>query len=176
LLTLSKSGKIFQIMLFNLKKINYKMLTTTKISARCECGALTLDIKDTPVVQLVCHCSDCRAFSGMPYTEAAFFKAEACSVHGQAVALEIVGSTGMNKTHYSCPLCETPLFVKVAALNGAWAVVASRLLPFKFEPDAHVWTSQKVDDVTITADITQSLKMPTNEIAKTMISSFWGKK
>jgi hypothetical protein len=145
--TLSKSGKLFQIMLFNLKRINRKMLTTTKISARCECGALTLDIKDTPVVQLVCHCSDCRAFSGMPYTEA----------------------------HYSCPLCETPLFVKVAALNGAWAVVASRLLPFTFEPNAHVWTSQKGDDVTIPAGITQSLKMPTNELAKAMISSFWGK-
>ena len=152
------------------------MTAATKTSARCECGALTLHVKGAPVVQLVCHCSDCREFSGMPYVEAAFFQSDQCSVHGQADATTMKGGTGFDKTHYSCASCQTPLYVTVAALNGALAVMASRILPLKFEPQVHIWTSEKADGVTIPAGITQSSVAPPKEITDTMVSSFWGKK
>ena len=152
------------------------MTITPKISARCECGALALDIEGAPVVQLVCHCSDCRAFSGMPYVEAAFFQPGGCIVHGQTSSSTMGGGTGFDKTHYSCASCKTPLYVTVAALNGAWAVIANRLSPFEFEPQAHIWTSEKADDVTIPEGITQSSGAPPKEIADVMVSSFWGKK
>jgi len=152
------------------------MTGTTNTSARCECGALALHIKGAPVVQLVCHCSDCRAFSGMPYIELAFFQPDGLSVHGQASSTTLKGGTGFDKIHYSCASCQTPLYVTVAALNGASAVMANRLSPFKFEPQAHICTSEKANDVTIPAGITQSSGAPPKEIADTMVSSFWGRK
>jgi len=112
----------------------------------------------------------------MPYIELAFFQPGGCSVHGKANSTTMRGGTGFDKTHYSCAFCKTPLCVTVAALNGAWAVMANRLSPFNFEPQAHIWTSEKSDDVTIPAGITQSSEAPPKEIAVTMVSSFWGTK
>lgn len=152
------------------------MTGTTKTSAQCECGALALQIKGAPVVQLVCHCSDCKAVSGMPYVEAAFFRPDGCRVHGQANSTTMKGGTGFDKTQYSCASCQTPLYATIAALNGAWAVMANRLSPFKFEPQVHIWTSEKADGVTIPSGITQSPGAPPKEIADTMVSSFWGTK
>ncbi|MEH6592280.1 MAG: GFA family protein [Halioglobus sp.] len=150
------------------------MTGTMEISARCECGALTLQIKGEPVVQLVCHCKDCRVFSGMPYIEAAFFQPDGISVRGQASSTTMKGGTGFGKTHYSCASCQTPLYVTVAALNGAAAVMANRLTPFKFEPQVHIWTSEKAHGVTIPEGITQSSGPPPKAIADTMVSKFWG--
>lgn len=152
------------------------MTGTTMTSAHCQCGALTLHITDVPVVQLVCHCSDCRNLSGMPYVEAAFFKSEACSADGQADTTTVKGRTGSDKTYYSCATCKTPLYVRVAALNGARAVMADRLSPFTFKPQAHIWTSEKADDVQIPTGVAQTLVGPPQEIVDVMVSGFWGKK
>ena len=152
------------------------MTAITQISAYCECGALALHINEKPVVQLVCHCSDCRAFSGLPYTELVFFKPKGCSVHGQTDMTVMKGDTGFDKIHYSCLSCQTPLYVTIAALNGATAVVAKRLSSFTFEPQAHIWTSKKLNSVTIPTGMIQSLERPPKEIAKNMVSMFWGKK
>jgi|TARA_B110000091_G_scaffold206888_1_gene244339 hypothetical protein len=151
-------------------------MTTTKTSIYCECGALALHINEKPVVELVCHCSDCRHFSGLPYTELAFFKPEACSVDGQTHMTVIKGDSGFDKTHYSCLSCQTALYVKIAALNGATAIVANRLSSFTFKPQAHIWTSKKLNSVTIPTGMIQSLGRPPKEIAKIMVSMFWDKK
>jgi len=152
-----------------------RMTEAKNISAHCECGALALTIEATPVAQLVCHCKDCRDFSGLPYVGAAFFKADVCSAAGQVNTTTMQGATGSDKTLYSCATCKTPLYVRVAALNGAWAVMASRIASFKFEPQAHIWTSEKADGVLIPAGIAQTPSMPPKEIVDTMVSSFWGK-
>ncbi|WP_138440472.1 GFA family protein [Marinobacter alexandrii] len=152
------------------------MTETTTTSAHCQCGALKLRITDVPVVQLVCHCSDCRNLSGMPYVEAAFFKSDACSADGKVDATTVKGSTGSDKTYYSCAVCKTPLYVRVTALNGAWAVMADRLSPFTFKPQAHIWTSQKADDVQIPTGITQTPERPPKELVDVMVSGFWGRK
>ena len=152
------------------------MTEATTMSAHCQCGALALHIEGAPVAHLVCHCSDCRNFSGMSYVEAAFFKPDACSADGQVDSMTMKGGTGSEKTHYSCALCKTPLYVRVAALNGAWAVMANRLSSFKFEPQAHIWTSEKADDVLIPTGIVQTTERPPKEIVDVMVSSFWGGK
>ena len=152
------------------------MTEVTKTSACCECGALRLHIEGAPVVQLVCHCNDCRAFSGMPYIEAAFFEPYACSADGQVDSVTLKGGTGSDKTHYSCAICKTPLYVRVSALNGAWAVMAKRISSLTFEPQAHIWTSEKMDNVVIPAGISQTSERPPKDIVDTMVSIFWGEK
>ena len=147
-----------------------------KTTAHCDCGALALTIEGTPVVQLVCHCNDCKAFWGTPYVEAVFFKPDACCSDGQVDSTTMKGGTGSDKTHFACGICKTPLYIRVAALNGAWAVAANRLAPFKFQPQAHIWTSEKADDVVIPEGITQTSGRPPEEIVDIMVSSFWGEK
>lgn len=148
---------------------------TAKASASCECGAVTIHIDGPPVVQLVCHCRDCRDFSGMACVEAAFFMNADCSVTGELESVTIAGGTGFEKTHYSCANCKAPLYVSVGALNGAWAVMAERISPFTFEAMAHIWTSEAVENVAIPAGLPHSPQAPPKEIVDAMVSSFWGK-
>lgn len=150
------------------------MTEITMTSSHCECGALELHVKHAPVVQLVCHCSDCRSFSGMPYSDLAFFQSDGCSVHGEVSSTTMKGGTGIDKSYHSCTSCKTPLYGTVGALNGAWVILANRLFPFKFEPQAHIWTSEKTDDAMIPAGIAQSAIGVPTDIKEVMLASFWG--
>ena len=142
-------------------------------SARCECGAFELNIQGPPVVQLVCHCSDCQAFTAMPFSDIVFFKPDQCHVHGQTDTMTIKGNSGFDKTHYSCASCQTPIYVTLAVLNGAVAVIASQLSGFTFEPEAHIWTSEKADNVTIPVEAIQSSGLPPKAMADAMVATFW---
>jgi hypothetical protein len=112
----------------------------------------------------------------MPYTALAFFQPDRCSAHGQNYSTVMKGGTGSDKTHHSCASCQTPLYVTVAALNGALAVIAKQISTFKFEPQVHIWTSEKAVGVTIPPGVTQSSGVPPKQIAGKMVSSFWGGK
>jgi hypothetical protein len=149
------------------------MTEVQNLSARCGCGALELTIHGAPVVQLVCHCSDCQAFTAMPFSNIVFFKPDQCHVNGQATTSTFKGNSGFDKTHYACASCQTPVYVAVAVLNGAVAVIASQLLGFTFEPEAHIWTSEKADDVVIPAGALQSSRLPPKVLADSMVSAFW---
>ena len=151
------------------------MTETINISAHCDCGALSLYMHAKPIVQLVCHCNDCKEFSGLPYTNGAFFHPDGCRVEGEAQSTVVQGGTGFDKVHYSCASCHAPMYVTVAALNGATAIEASRLSPFTFEAQAHIWTEEKADDVVIPAEITQTTDGPPKEIVDIMVASFWAK-
>jgi len=85
------------------------------------------------------------------------------------------GGTGFEKTYYSCASCQTQLYATVSALNGAVGIMVNRISPFTFEPELHIWTSEKAEAVTIPADMIQSPVGPPKEIADAMVSSFWGK-
>ena len=149
------------------------MTKAQNLSAGCECGALELNIQGPPVVQLVCHCSDCRAFTSMPFSNIVFFKPDQCHVDGQVTTTTIKGNSGFDKTHYACASCQAPVYVGVAVLNDAVAVIASQLSGFTFEPEAHIWTSEKADNVTIPAGAIQSPELPPKALADTMVSAFW---
>ena len=110
----------------------------------------------------------------MPYVELAFFKPDVSCSTGEIHSTTVKGGSGHDKTQCSCAICSTPLYIEVAALNGAWAVAANRISSFEFEPQAHIWTSAKLDDVLIPAGITQAPERPPKEILDIMVSNFLG--
>lgn len=147
-----------------------------KISAECACGQLSLEVETAPVAQLVCHCSDCRKATGLPCVEIAFFEPIGCKAHGQSNKLTMKGGSGIDKTYYSCRECGNTLYATVGALNGAWAVIPSRLSPFVLEPHLHIWTSEKADGVEIPLSATQTLKGVPESVRDLFISTFFGKR
>lgn len=148
----------------------------TKISAKCECGQLSLKIETSPVAQLVCHCSDCRSVTGLPYIEIAFFAPSGCEARGQSHPTTMKGGSGNDKTYFSCRECGTALYATVGALDGAWAVIASRLSPFKKESQLHIWTSERASGVDIPPSATQAPKGPPESVRNILRSSFLGKR
>ncbi len=150
------------------------MTDNTKLSARCECGQLSLALATSPVAQLVCHCSDCRSVTGLPWIEIAFFAPSGCEAHGQSRPLTMKGGSGKDKTYFSCCECGTVLYATVGALNDAWAVMASRLSPFKVETHTHIWTSEKASGVDIPPSAIQAPKGPPESVRNIFRASFFG--
>jgi hypothetical protein len=146
------------------------------ISIQCRCGELSLQIKGLPVVQLVCHCNDCREATNLPSVGLVFFESTACTSEGNSTPSEMKGSSGYDKSYYSCASCGTLMYGRVKVLNNAWAVVADHMASFEFEPQAHIWTSEKITDVSIPESTLQSPTGPPDDIREVMISAFWGER
>ena len=142
-------------------------------TACCKCGELKVLISGSPVAQMVCHCRDCQRFTGLDCVEGVFFKSGDCQIHGQSEIDTAVGATGAKKLHHTCSACGDPVYVQVQALNNAVAIGADKLSPFEFVPEAHIWTSEKVSDSRIPADLPQSTDGPPPAIVARLIRDFW---
>jgi len=132
------------------------------VQASCDCGKLSITAKSRPVLQLVCHCNDCREATGKAFTEVAFFAPGGYEVHGLSRAESRAGGTGLGKVYYSCDECKAPLYATVNAVGGSAGVIASRLSPFTFRPMLHVWTSEKQPDTRLPLFAIKFSKAPPN--------------
>lgn len=47
------------------------------ITISCLCGAVTIELRSAPLVQLYCHCDDCQAVHGAAYVPAAIYARDA---------------------------------------------------------------------------------------------------
>ena len=103
------------------------------INVKCRCGAIELAISGDPVVQLYCHCDDCRAAHGAAYVAASIYPKPAVSVvRGEPTPMVVKTTQRM-----CCPKCGTPLFSEIdsAGLRG----VNAFLLPAgAFQAQMHV--------------------------------------
>ncbi len=144
-----------------------------KAVAHCACGELELQVSSPPIVQLTCHCRDCQAFSGRDFVDGAFFRKDSCRIRGKTASETLQGGTGADKLQHSCASCGEPLYVQVGALNGAIAILASRLSPFTFESEAHIWTSHSVDGTKIPEGVPQTSGPPPDDLVERMINGFW---
>lgn len=129
--------------------------------AQCQCGQLSVSFTQAPVAQLVCHCRDCQAISGLPYTNIAFFKTEEQCAQGQFDPIDMTGGSGKPKQYRRCSQCNGFLYATVDVLTGLLGVAADKLEPpFEFNPMAHVWTSEKAPEVEIPSGVFQFPKAP----------------
>ena len=114
-------------------------------SARCRCGSLHLSCNSPPVLQLVCHCTDCREVSGAPFSNFVFFRSRDAQVSGEALRREFVADSGDATVRECCAQCGDMLVDRTAGFPKVVGVVAERLEPpFDFTPNHHVWTDSKV--------------------------------
>ena len=122
----------------------------TTFHASCSCNQLSLQFSQAPRFQLVCHCNDCREITGEAYLSGAFFAAEPGAIQGESLVETGIGGSGKPRHNHRCKNCGDFIFAEIEALKGIIAVDGKRLkTPFRFEPQAHVWTSQKLPEVCI---------------------------
>jgi hypothetical protein len=118
--------------------------------ATCSCGSVKFESSRAPILQLTCHCQQCRSASKAPFTNFAFFKhAEALVVGGTAVQ-EFKADSGTNTSRESCAACGELIFDRTQAFPQIIGVVAERIKPpYTFEPRCHVWLESRVVETEI---------------------------
>lgn len=125
-------------------------------SASCDCGQLQFETQVEPVVQLVCHCQDCRQALQADFAEIVFFNLVSSRSTGESEANDFVALSGSTTTREFCHQCKTVMFDKSAGFPQLIGVMAAQMqAPFEFRPRCHVFVESKADHTEIDSAIRQ---------------------
>ncbi|WP_309664505.1 GFA family protein [Tabrizicola sp.] len=118
------------------------------IHATCACGAITSATTADPVVQIICHCSDCRDATGGDFVTGVFFKLADVTIKGSVTERAYTSARGNRTTRELCAACGTPMFDRSEGFAHLIGVFAERIaLPFKAEPKLEMWTASRLPHV-----------------------------
>jgi hypothetical protein len=113
------------------------------ISGRCLCGAVTYSADADPVVQGVCHCTDCQRQTGGPFSVLVGVPRGSLEVEGRTLAsFATIGEDHGGETLRSfCSACGSPVFSTSAAMPEIAFIKAGTLDDASWlEPAVEVWT------------------------------------
>lgn len=120
------------------------------ILASCNCGALKFKTTSEAVLQLVCHCADCRTATGDDFSTIVFFKNNKVEVVGEVRSLDFTSDNGNKTRRFACKKCDTMMLDKSTGFSSLIGVMAARLeTPFIAAPKIHVWVQSKLEHVKI---------------------------
>lgn len=120
----------------------------------CQCGEVRFKCTAAPVVHLCCHCSDCRQATGNPASNIAFFVEAFVERRGELDIAHFKAESGSETMRESCANCHTVMFDKSAGFSALIGVFTAQIeTPYLDAPSLHVWTSSKLSNVEIPADI-----------------------
>ncbi len=78
------------------------------ITGHCHCGAISFVAEGKPLYHALCHCADCRSWSGTPVSSWMAFKTDQLTITGQPVRYR----SSENATREFCGSCGTGLFYR----------------------------------------------------------------
>jgi hypothetical protein len=120
------------------------------VTARCSCGNFQFRSARAPILQLTCHCRQCRQVSGTASTNFAFFKLAEAELEGQTTVHSFVADSGCKTVRETCASCGEPLLDRTEGFPKIVGIVAERIQPpYRFEARCHVWVRSKSAEVTI---------------------------
>jgi hypothetical protein len=114
------------------------------ITGRCLCGSVTYSADAEPVVQAVCHCTDCQRQTGSPFSVIVGVPRAALNVEATTIAsYATTGEDHGGDTERSfCSACGSPVFSIAAVLPEMAFIKAGSLDDASWlEPAVEVWTS-----------------------------------
>src|SRR5688572_11016157 len=88
------------------------------ITGRCLCGSVTYSADAEPVVQAVCHCTDCQRQTGNPFSVIVGVPRAALDVEGSTLASFATKGEdhGEDTERNFCSACGSPVFSIAAVL------------------------------------------------------------
>jgi hypothetical protein len=117
-----------------------KTANPTVLTGRCGCGAVSFRVEGEPNWVAHCHCRDCRAQTGSPFTTYAGFPNERFAWTGERPKTH-ASSAGVRRSF--CPQCGTPmLFEGERWPDEVHIFVATLENPASLAPRGHVYFGQ----------------------------------
>lgn len=129
---------------------------TDPITASCTCGNVTFTASAPPVVQFLCHCTDCRAATGNSHTRTAIFAVQTAQVSGAVSRMKFVAGSGATTFRDACRDCGTVMFDISEQFPSLIGVMADCLnAPFEFSPAHHIWLQSRIETFALTDGLEQ---------------------
>jgi hypothetical protein len=114
----------------------------TSHKGKCFCGAVEIEVSDTPEAMGYCHCSSCRSWSAAPVNAFTLWKPQNVRVTKGAEAIGKFMKTEASERQY-CKRCGGHLMTEHPLL-GLVDVYAVTIPTLKFVPGVHVNYSERV--------------------------------
>jgi hypothetical protein len=114
------------------------------ITGRCLGGGVTYSVDATPVVQAVCHCTDCQRQTGNPFSVVVGVPRAELQVQGDSIAsYSTIGTDHGGETQRSfCSTCGSPVFSFAAVMPDVAFIKAGSLDDASWlKPVAEAWTT-----------------------------------
>ena len=114
------------------------------IEARCNCGALVVEVPGPSNLIVACHCTECQRRTGSPFGVGAFYPSKEVEIAGAAKEFTREGSTGGKVRTYFCPICGSTVYWKVdKAPDFIGVAVGSFADPSHPHPTRSIWEQRK---------------------------------
>jgi hypothetical protein len=113
------------------------------LTGRCLCGGVTYSADAEPVIQAVCHCTDCQRQTANPFSVVVGVPEAAFTVEGGTLSsFKTTGTdSGEETVRHFCSACGSPLFTLTASAPGVVIIKAGSLDDMSwFEPAVEIWT------------------------------------
>ena len=107
-----------------------------KLSGKCFCGAVEIEVSGAPEAMGYCHCSSCRSWSGGPVNAFSLWKPEAVRITKGEGNVATFTKTPLSERTY-CAKCGGHLMTNHPPL-GLVDVFAATLPTLEFTPGVHV--------------------------------------
>ena len=114
-------------------------------SGSCFCGAVTVQVSGPPVTEGLCHCKDCRSWSGTPMTAYALWPDPMVEVSKGADKLKTFSRNGSTQRVH-CGDCGALIMAELPEA-GLKDVFPLRLEGREFAPQGHVHYASRVIDM-----------------------------
>lgn len=95
--------------------------------AQCRCGALKLNLKEPPKLNVACHCLSCQRRTGSLFGIGAFYAVDTVEISGAATEFVQIGDSGRKVRSYFCPTCGSTVYWKPDALPSMIGVAVGTL-------------------------------------------------
>jgi len=130
-------------------------VTPAAAHAHCRCGAFRFESASPPILQLVCHCSQCREVSGRPFSNFSFFKVRDTQTSGAHRTVAFTAASGARTVREVCEACGDMLIDRTEGFPKVVGVVHEALDPaLPFKPLHHVWADSRLADTVLPPDVT----------------------
>jgi hypothetical protein len=122
------------------------------LTGGCSCGAIRYQIETAPMIVHCCHCTWCQRETGSAFVLNALIEAERVTLlKGAPVCINTPSASGKGQKIWRCPHCQIALWSNYAGSGDKVRFVRVGTLdhPGTLPPDIHIYTSTKLDWVTL---------------------------
>jgi hypothetical protein len=125
-----------------------------RVKAECQCGQLTLELPQRPLITIACHCLACQRRTGAPFGVQNYYRGDQVRIDGEAKAYKRVSDEGNDVETFFCPNCGSTVFLRLAKQPDLVGVAIGAIAdPASAPPKWSVWEQSRHPWIDIAGDV-----------------------
>jgi len=114
------------------------------MKAECQCVQLSVELPETSLLVIACHCLDCQRRTGAPFGVLAYYWLEQIKIKGEAKSYERSSAEGNAVETFFCQTCGSTVYIKLEKKPALVGVSVGAIADPAFQaPTWSVWEQSK---------------------------------